>query len=328
LTAIDKRNAPRWLREVPAVQVLRRVWVQQYYTTKDGMRWRTDTDGVPPAREFINSPYDDEAHLGRKGTTHWVGYKVHMTESCDPAQPRLITHVETTEAPVGDSDVVVLIQEALKAKALLPRTQMVDTGYVEAKLLVQMPRDYGVDLYGPTRSDYHWQSQAGYGFAAGDFQINWRRQQATCPQGKTSLSWTSALDRGDNEVIKIKFARRDCEPCPSRTRCTTARDHRRTITIRDQLAYTALQHARQRQETEAFKASYAQRAGIEGTISQGVRRCRLRRTRYVGRAKTHLQHIFTATALNFVRVSEWLAGTPLAKTRRSAFVKCMKPRVT
>ncbi|MBM4259004.1 MAG: hypothetical protein FJ147_24280 [Deltaproteobacteria bacterium] len=65
---------------------------------------------------------------------------------------------------------------------------------------------------------------------------------------------------------------------------------------------------------------------MEGTISQGVRRGRLRRARYVGRTKTHLQHIFTATALNFVRLSEWLARTPLAKTRRSAFVKCMKPQ--
>jgi DDE family transposase len=193
---------------------------------------------------------------------------------------------------------------------------------------VQIPRDYGVDLYGPTRSDYHWQSQAGYGFAAGDFQINWRRQEATCPQGKTSLSWTSAIDRSNNEVIKIKFSRRECGPCPSRVRCTTSQHLRRTITIRDQLAYVALQNARQRQKTVAFKTLYAQRAGIEGSISQGVRRCRLRRTRYVGRAKTHLQHIFTATALNFVRVSAWLASTPLAKTRRSAFSKCVKPQVT
>jgi hypothetical protein len=134
LTAIYKRNAARWLREVPAVQVLRQVWVQQYYTVKERIRWRTDTDGMPPARVFINSPCDDEAHLGRKGTTQWVGYKVHVTESCEPSLPRLITHVETTDAPVGDSDVVVPIHDALQAKTLLPRTHLVDTGYVEAKL--------------------------------------------------------------------------------------------------------------------------------------------------------------------------------------------------
>lgn len=326
LAALYHRKAPLWLREVPAVQLLRRVWVQQYYTTRKGIRWRTEVDGVPPARLFISSPYDDEAHLGRKGTTQWVGYKVHLTESCASSLPRLITHVETTDAPVGDSEVVVPIHDALKAKALLPRTHLVDTGYVEAKLLVQLPRYYGVDLLGPTRSDYHWQSQAGHGFAAGDFQINWQRQQATCPRGKTSLSWTPAIDRSDNDVIKIKFSRRDCRPCPSRPRCTTSHHLRRTITIRAHDAYTALQKARKRQETTAFKRAHAQRAGIEGTLSQGVRRCRLRRARYVGRAKTHLQHIFTATALNFVRIGEWLAGTPLAKTRRSALVKCMNPQ--
>jgi transposase len=325
LAALYSRNAPPWVREVPAVQCLRRIWGQQYYTTTAGLRWRTEVDGLPPARLFINSPYDDEAHLGRKGTTQWVGYKVHLTESCEPALPRLIPHVETTDAPVGDSDVVVPIHDVLKAKALLPRTHLVDTGDVEAKLLVQLPHAYGVDLLGPTRSDYHWQSQAGQGFAAGDFQIDWRRQEATCPQGKRSLSWTPAIDRSDNDVIKIKFSRRDCRPCPSRSLCTTSHHLRRTITIRAHADYEALYRARRRQETASFQKAYAQRAGIEGTISQGVRRCRLRRTRYIGQAKTHLQHIFTATALNFVRVGEWLAGTPLAKTRRSAFVKCMKP---
>jgi transposase len=190
--------------------------------------------------------------------------------------------------------------------------------------VVQSPRDYGVDLCGPTRSDYHWQSQAGHGFAAGDFQIDWRRQEATCPQGQTSLSWTPARDRGDNEVSKITCSQRDCRPCPSRSRCTTSQQ-RRTIPIRSHPAYDALQKARMRQETGSFKKAYAQRAGIEGTISQGVRRCRLRRARYVGRAKTALQHIFTATALNFVRVGEWLAGTPLGKTRRSAFLSCLLP---
>ena len=52
-----------------------------------------------------------------------------------------------------------------------------------------------------------------------------------------------------------------------------------------------------------------------------MRRCRLRRARYIGHAKTALQHIFTATALNFVHVGEWLAGTPLAKTRRSSLIQ-------
>ena len=90
LAAIYVADAPGWLREVPAVRTLQRVWVQQYYTTAEELRWRTEAEGIPPARVFLSSPYDEEAHLARKDTTQWVGYKVHLTESCDEELPRLI----------------------------------------------------------------------------------------------------------------------------------------------------------------------------------------------------------------------------------------------
>jgi hypothetical protein len=60
--------------------------------------------------------------------------------------------------------------------------------------------------------------------------------------------------------------------------------------------------------------------------AQGVRRCGLRHARYMGFAKTHLQHLATAAAFNFVRIGEWLAGTPLAKTRRSPFATLSRCR--
>jgi transposase len=90
---------------------------------------------------------------------------------------------------------------------------------------------------------------------------------------------------------------------------------------RDQML--ALQAARQRQETPAFWEQYRTRAGIEGTISQGVRRSGLRRTRYVGLVKVHVEHCAIAAALNLVRISDWLAGTPRARTRRSHFASIM-----
>ena len=76
---------------------------------------------------------------------------------------------------------------------------------------------------------------------------------------------------------------------------------------------------RERQKTDEFKERYKQRAGVEGTISQGVRAFSLRRTRYVGLAKTHFQDIATAAAINLTRMAAWLEGEPLAKTRRSRF---------
>src|SRR5215471_6158745 len=109
LAAIYAADAPSWLREVPAVRMLQRVWMQQYYTTAEELRGRTEAEGIPPARVFLSSPYDEEAHLARKDTTQWVGYKVHLTESCDEELPRLITHVETTTGPIADGAVTPVI---------------------------------------------------------------------------------------------------------------------------------------------------------------------------------------------------------------------------
>jgi len=99
LGAVYRADAPHWLREVPAVDILRRVWLQNYLPTEGGVLWRTTDDGLPKASQFLSSPFDTDAHLGRKNTTGWVGYKVHLTETCEDDAPNLITHVETTAAP-------------------------------------------------------------------------------------------------------------------------------------------------------------------------------------------------------------------------------------
>jgi Transposase DDE domain len=81
----------------------------------------------------------------------------------------------------------------------------------------------------------------------------------------------------------------------------------------------------QREKTKEFKEEYSKRAGVEGTVSQGVRAFGLRRSRYIGMGKTHLQHLATAAAINLKRVSDWLAGVDREKTRRSAFARVMQP---
>jgi transposase len=88
-----------------------------------------------------------------------------------------------------------------------------------------------------------------------------------------------------------------------------------------QVDYETQQKARKRQETEEFEKQYALRSGIEGTLSQGIRGFGLRQCRYLGLAKSHLQHILTATAMNLVRVFNWLENIPLAKTRSSPFYR-------
>jgi len=78
----------------------------------------------------------------------------------------------------------------------------------------------------------------------------------------------------------------------------------------------AIQAARQRQETAEFKAHYAMRAGVESTLSQGVRRFDLRRSRSIGLARTHVQQTLNATAMNIVRVIAWLKGRSCGEQRR------------
>ena len=182
-----------------------------------------------------------------------------------------------------------------------------------------------MDLLGPTRLDYHWQARAGAGFDAQHFQIDWDRQRATCPASKTSISWTPAIDSRENPVIKVKFSTKDCRRCDHVTQCIRSKKlyPRRTLTIRPQPQYQALQTARQREATEAFQTEYAHRAGIEGTISRETRSMRLRRTRYIGLRRVHLGHILAAGGLNVLRLGEWLLEMARAKTRMTPFARLM-----
>jgi transposase len=324
LAAIDHVDTPPWVREVPAVMILRRVWIQNYWWDGTQLHWR-EADNIPPAAQFISSPYDAEAHYARKYTTQWVGYKVHISETCEDDLPHLITHIETTPGPTADGATTPTIHAALQQRSLLPSTHIVDTGFLDAELLVESRDHYGVDLLGPTRLDYHWQARAGAGFDAQHFLIDWEQECATCPAGKTSTGWTPAVDNRGNAVIKVKFSTKDCRRCDRVAQCIRSKKRypRWMLTIRPQPYSQALQVARQREPTAAFQAEYACRAGIEGTISRGIRCTRLRRTRYIGLTRVRLGHILTAVGLNVLRLSEWFLETARVKPRLTPFARLM-----
>lgn len=318
-------RAPGWLRQIPAVERLRQVWVQNFHPCAEGgARWRAPGH-LPPGSRYLNSPYDPEARYAKKRDKTWVGYKVHLTESCEEERPHLITNIHTTAATLGDNDALPAIHQALAGTGLLPDIHLVDTGYVEAKRILESRDAYGVDLFGPIPGNHRWQFRQGDGFDLAHFQVDWPARRVTCPRGKLSSLLRPGVDRRGNAVLYAAFRRDDCRSCESRSQCTSATGQRRTVTLKPQPLYEALTAARARQQTQSFKEQYRQRAGIEGSISQGVRAFGLRRCRYRGQAKTRLQHIAIAAAMNLVRLGAWFAGIKPGKTRKSIFVRTLAP---
>jgi len=135
------------------------------------------------------------------------------------------------------------------------------------------------------------------------------------------VRWQGQAYHEGRPSVAIRFGGVACAKCEARSQCLGPARGPRSLLVHERAHYEALQGARQRQGTDAFKEVYGDRAGIEGTISQGVRRCDLRRTRYIGLAKTRLMHFLVVAALNFIRVAAWLAEEAQACTRRSAFAR-------
>jgi transposase len=318
LALVDAAVEQPWLAQLPAIHVLRNVWEAQYIEEEGQLRWRTLKE-MPAAAEQISSPYDHEARYSTKRDISWVGYKAHLTETCDPETPHLITNVETTPATTPDDNMVAVVHQSLEKSELLPSEHLVDKGYTDSHVLVDSQQRHGVVIVGPVADDPSWQARSGDGFTKAQFQVDWDRQVVTCPEGKQSISWLPSTYPKSGMDFEARFARKDCTPCPMRSRCTRAKEEPRIIGLQARENYEALQSARRHQTTEEFQKNYAARAGIEGTHAQAIRRCGLRRCRYFGLAKTHLQHVITAAAINLVRIAEWRNATPTAQTRRSRF---------
>ena len=196
---------------------------------------------------------------------------------------------------------------------------IVDEGYMEIDLLVDSQHK-GIDLVGPVPSSKTWQDRVEGAFDHTQFHIDWQHRQATCPNGKTSIRCSERKTWRGTPNFTFVFDKADCLPCPVRQYCSRAKNMGRILTLYPQEQYEAQQEARKRQQTEAFRELYAQRAGIESTISQAVRRTGVRSARYIGLARIHLQHTASAAAINFARLFEWLRGERPKDTWISPFL--------
>jgi len=314
LEALEGPTAPAAARNLSMVQILRDVWRVHYAQENGSPRWR-DSQELPPVAERMQSPYDPQAHFSMKRQFGWTGYKVHVTETCDDDAAHLITDVKTCPSMLPDMTSTAGIHERLAAKGLLPAEHFVDAAYVDADLLAQSHRDHGVSLEGPVRGIT---TRAQDGFALTDFTIDWKAQQVSCPQGKKSVSWRT-INTPSGPRIQAQVSRTECGDCTVGHNCTPPTSTRRQLQFHLQDEYEALHAARARMRDPAWLQRYHRRAGAEGTLSQGVRAFGMRRSRYIGLAKTSLQQACTAVAMNVSRVVHWLDGEPQAKTRVTRF---------
>ena len=319
-------GAPGWLAGLPAVQALRRIWIQQYYRDGEKVIRREEREhGLPPGRDRIVSPYDLDARYSEKHGMSWLGYKGHFTETVsDPADddpgtgrpevPNLVTDVQTTHAAVPDVVMTAPVHDSLEASGLLPGEHAVDSGYVSADLLVSS-RLRGLTLLGPLLADVSAQARSG-GYTADMFAVDWDRRQATCPQGAISSKWAPLRQgRDGKEAISVRFPAVTCRACPARDKCTTAKWTGRQLYLRPREIHEAVAAARAGQDTRHWKDRYKTRAGVEGLMHQATCVTGIRRARYIGLGKTRLEHLAAATAINVIRLDAWYSGKPLDRTR-------------
>jgi transposase len=325
LARLDEPGTPEGLRRLPKVEALRQVWARHLVRQParppaggGGVRLRGKADPPPPAPAVV-SPYDTEARYRGRRATVWTGYVVHLSETCDDDAVHLITHAMTTDASVNEVRCTAAIHRALAGKGLAPSEHLVDTAYVDAGLRVRSREELGIALVGPSRSDASWQVKAGGGYGLDRFEVDWERERVRCPQGRLSSAWSPLVERSGRSYVRVLFRKADCGPCPARASCTRARHGARYLKLPPRAEREALRAGRERLTTKEGRRAYARRAGVEGTISRGVRAFGLRRSRYRGLAKTHLQHVATAAVINLVRLGDWLRVVPRAVTRTSRF---------
>ena len=329
LDLLETPEAPAGLRELPRMEALRRTWQRHYERTarepaapgappERRVRFKASRD-LPPAAEGIESPYDVEARYRHKRDTAWTGYMVHVSETCEPTAPHLLTHVHTTPATVHEAQCTEPIQQALIEKDVPPREHLVDAAYISSELLVRSRDEQDIILRGPTRPSQGWQTQVEGAYSVEQFVVDWEQQQVRCPQGQVSAKWWEHGGGQGSRPIIVEFAKQTCAPCPVRAACTRAKRRGRRLGLPPRAEAEAVADARTWYASAEGKAQYGQRAGIEGTLSQGVRAFGLRRTRYWGLAKTHVQHVAIAAAINIDRIVAWLDERPRAMTRISGF---------
>ena len=299
LERLQAETTPAVLRELPEVQTLSTVWSQQFEVVEEKIVFQAP--GPYDGTTRIQTPHDPEARYSKKGEQSWVGDKLQVTETDDEGYPHLITDIAMTSSVDTDALALEGIQVRLEARGLLPREQLGDTAYISGPNLARSQKR-GIDLIGPVPKGQSPQARMPDGITQDQFRVDWEAHVAICPADQVSNKGIRHSSGG----TQFRFRKAVCQTCPLRSRCCSGTGGR-AITISPY--HDLLQTARARQETENFKAVYRQhRGGVEGCLSALVRGHGMRKKRYIGQAKGHLQAMFTGVAADLRRAARWSAG--------------------
>ena len=353
-------GAPDWLRQIPAVDVLRRIWIQQFHRDVDTTTGRAevrrrepapDGDGLPPGDLKIISPYDLDARYSIKRDTRWSGYKVHFTETCDPPAPPADDGdpAHHTGQPAGQpagqhtgagprrGEVPNLITNVATTTATVPDVAMTAPIHQQLAGKNLTPAEHLLDS----------------GYPSADIIVAAARQHAITLISPMLLDHSTQARAGagyDQASFTIDFDARQAT-CPQGVTSSSwspARQHntdtivvtwpattckpcpaktsctkgsRRHLSIRPREEHQALADARARQGTDEWKNIYAARAGVEGTMRQSTHVTGIRTARYRGLPKTTLEHTIAATAINLIRLDAYWTGHPLDRTRTTQLAR-------
>jgi len=281
------------LANLAEVKILEQV-LQQQFKGEKAQEIEIDPDGDCDDG-IIQSPHEPEARYGKKRGKSWQGYKVQVTDSVDDEPAHFITDIEVRAADENDHQALDDIQARLAQRNLSPSKQYVDQSYMSGQHIVSS-REQGIDLRGYVQASG---SSKVVGFRLQDFEIDIAQERAVCPWGKESVRWSQVTGR-KYIAYRAHFGKQ-CHDCPffNAEHCTTLAGGRRL----DISAYhEELQQRRREMQDPDFQKEMQRRHGIEGTISELIRKHGLRQARYRGQVKMQFQAYFTAVAFNLKRL--------------------------
>nr|RIY07394.1 hypothetical protein D3W47_08425 [Deinococcus sp. RM] len=132
-------------------------------------------------------------------------------------------------------------------------------------------------MIGPVRPNTSWTQKVEGAFDLRAFDVRWAQREVVCPQGHASQQWKPTTRKTGQSIIIVTFPEETCRACPVRSSCVRSETRPKSLTFQPQAQQEALHAARDAMNSEEAKVRYQRRAGIEATISQGVRAFGLRR---------------------------------------------------